>query len=82
MPSQGPPRAEFLTVAEVAGWLRVCPQTIRRYIQSGEIYAWNVGSLYKIPYSSVIRFLEEQRARVKPAATTRPRKGTDVGGGI
>ena len=51
---------DFLTVSEVARWLRVHDQTIRRYIQSGELYAWNVGQIYKIPYTSVMQFLDNQ----------------------
>lgn len=65
-PDSRPPwGTEFLTVAEVALWLRVCDQTVRRYIQEGDIYAWNVGQIYKIPFSSVVRFLEDQTKKKK-----------------
>lgn len=65
MPKRPPPGTDFLTVAEVAMWLRVCEQTVRRYIKTDELYAWNVGQLYKIPHSSVIKFLEEQTLKRK-----------------
>ena len=60
-PDSRPPwGTDFLTVQEVARWLRVCDQTVRRYIQSGDLYAWNVGQIYKIPHSSVLQFLDNQ----------------------
>lgn len=60
-PDSRPPwGTDFLTVQEVSKWLRVCDQTIRRYIRTGDMYAWNVGQIYKIPYSSVMQFLDNQ----------------------
>ncbi len=48
---------EFLTVREVAQPLRITGQTVRRWIQSGQITAQKVGRDWVIPTSELDRLL-------------------------
>ena len=63
---QGKPEAQkeakppYLTVAEVAGQLRVSNMTVYRLVQSGELAAVRVGRSYRIREDDVDRFLAER----------------------
>ena len=52
-------RATYLTVAEVAGMLRVSTMTVYRLIKSGELPAMRVGKSYRLAEADVDRFVAE-----------------------
>ncbi len=52
--------SRFVTVAEVAGLLRVSNMTVYRLIQSGQIAAVRVGRSYRIRETDVDRYLADQ----------------------
>ena len=54
---KGEARPTYLTVAEVAGQLRVSNMTVYRLVQSGELAAVRVGRSYRIREDDVDRFL-------------------------
>jgi excisionase family DNA binding protein len=51
------------TVEEVASGLAVHPETVRKWIKSGELEATNLGGRagYRISKSAIDRFLKERR---------------------
>ena len=52
-------REDLLTVEEVANWLRVNPQTVRHWIDRGELHALHVGArTVRVRQSDLDRFLE------------------------
>ena len=53
----------YLTVAEVAGQLRVSNMTVYRLVQSGDLAAVRVGRSYRIRDDDVDRFLAERYTR-------------------
>ncbi len=53
----------LLTVAEVAGAMRVSNMTVYRLIKSGELPAVRVGKGYRIREHDVERFLEERSVK-------------------
>jgi excisionase family DNA binding protein len=55
--SKGEGKPSYLTVAEVAGQLRVSNMTVYRLVQSGELAAVRVGRSYRIREDDVDRFL-------------------------
>ncbi|MEX2658294.1 MAG: helix-turn-helix domain-containing protein [Acidimicrobiales bacterium] len=52
-------RTRFLTVAEVAGMLRVSTMTVYRLIKAGDLPATRVGKSYRLAEEDVDRFLAE-----------------------
>jgi excisionase family DNA binding protein len=52
--------SSFVTVAEVAGQLRVSNMTVYRLIQAGQLAAVRVGRSYRIRDVDVDRYLAEQ----------------------
>jgi excisionase family DNA binding protein len=52
--------SSFVTVAEVAGQLRVSNMTVYRLIQSGQLAAVRVGRSYRIRDTDVDRYLADQ----------------------
>jgi DNA binding domain, excisionase family len=62
VPPQQPPIATYL-VEDVARILHVCEQTVRRYIRHGELEAWQVGQLYRIPKYALEDFLGDCRLK-------------------
>ena len=55
--AQSSARARFLTVAEVAGLLRVSTMTVYRLIKAGELSAARVGRSYRVTEDDVDRYL-------------------------
>lgn len=55
--AQFPGKARFLTVAEVAGQLRVSNMTVYRLIKAQELAAVRVGKSYRIAEHDVDRYL-------------------------
>jgi len=55
--AQSSARARFLTVAEVAGLLRVSTMTVYRLIKAGELAAVRVGKSYRVAEDDVDRYL-------------------------
>ncbi|WP_298253872.1 helix-turn-helix domain-containing protein [uncultured Arthrobacter sp.] len=53
---------QFLTVAEVAGMMRVSKMTVYRLVHAGELPAVQFGRSYRVPESAVEDFV--RRARV------------------
>src|SRR5579871_3215112 len=49
----------FLTVAEVAGWLKLNQQTVRNWIDQGSLPAVRVGRRVRIKRSDLDRVLDE-----------------------
>jgi excisionase family DNA binding protein len=52
-----PERARFLTVAEVAGQLRVSNMTVYRLIKAGRLASVRVGKSYRVREDDVDRYL-------------------------
>lgn len=50
-------RSRFLTVAEVAGQLRVSTMTVYRLIKAGQLAAVRVGRSYRVREDDVDRYL-------------------------
>ena len=50
---------KFLTVAEVAGVMRVSKMTVYRLIHSGEMQAVRVGRSFRVPEAVVTDYLRE-----------------------
>lgn len=57
MPSDGASH-DVLTVGEVAEWLRVTPQTVRRLIAEGQLPAKMVGREWRLQRCKVQAFLD------------------------
>lgn len=55
--AQSQSRPTFLTVAEVAGLLRVSTMTVYRLIKAGELAAVRVGKSYRVREDDVDRYL-------------------------
>ncbi len=55
----------LLTVAEVAGAMRVSNMTVYRLIKSGELPAVRVGKNYRLRETDLERFLEERSVRTE-----------------
>ena len=55
--SQSDARARFMTVAEVAGLLRVSSMTVYRLIKAGDLAAVRVGKSFRVREDDVDRFL-------------------------
>ena len=53
-----PPRAQFLTVAEVASLMRVSKMTVYRLVHNGELPAVRVGKSFRVPEKAVHAYLE------------------------
>ena len=52
-----PPRAQFLTVAEVASLMRVSKMTVYRLVHNGELPAVRVGRSFRVPEHAVHEYL-------------------------
>jgi excisionase family DNA binding protein len=52
-------RARFLTVAEVAGTLRVSTMTVYRLIKAGDLKAVRVGKSYRLTEQDVDEYLAD-----------------------
>jgi len=57
LPSTSNDRARFLTVAEVAGQLRVSTMTVYRLIKAGQLASVRVGKSYRVREDDVDRYL-------------------------
>jgi len=57
----------LLTVAEVAGLMRVSNMTVYRLIKAGELAAVRVGHSYRIREGEIERYLSERSVRVEGA---------------
>ena len=57
--NQTEPEEEYLTVAEVAGNLKLNQQTVRNWIDRGELPALRVGRRVRIKRSDYERYLQE-----------------------
>ncbi|MGN7978015.1 helix-turn-helix domain-containing protein [Microbacterium sp. 22195] len=58
----------FLTVAEVAGLMRVSKMTVYRLVHSGELPAIRFGRSYRVPESAVAEALQRPIADDGPIA--------------
>ena len=54
----------FLTVAEVAGMMRVSKMTVYRMVHSGELPAIRFGRSFRVPESAVVAVLQNGVADV------------------
>ncbi|HEY7659638.1 MAG TPA: helix-turn-helix domain-containing protein [Actinomycetota bacterium] len=57
----------LLTVAEVAGTMRVSNMTVYRLIKAGELPALRVGKNYRVRESDVDRYLSQRSVQVEGA---------------
>jgi excisionase family DNA binding protein len=55
------PRTIFFTITEVAQSLRVCPRTVRRWIDSKALPAHQLGRLVRISQADLAAFLAAHR---------------------
>jgi excisionase family DNA binding protein len=62
---EGPVAGSLLTVAEVAGVLRVSNMTVYRLIKAGELPAIRVGKSFRIHQRELTAFLSEGVVRVE-----------------
>ena len=53
------PEVSFLTVAEVAGMMRVSKMTVYRLVHSGELPAVRVGRSFRVPEKAVHDYLRD-----------------------
>ncbi len=53
-----PGPVQFLTVAEVAGMMRVSKMTVYRLVHAGELPAARVGRSFRVPEQAVHQYLE------------------------
>ncbi len=58
--AQSHARARFLTVAEVAGLMRVSTMTVYRLIKAGDLAAVRVGKSFRIKEEDVDAFLAKR----------------------
>lgn len=49
--------AELLTVNEAAGLAKVCHHTVRRWIRTGKLAAYNSGMRVRVDRAEVLKFL-------------------------
>jgi excisionase family DNA binding protein len=54
---------QFLTVAEVAGLMRVSKMTVYRLVHSGELTAVRVGRSFRVPEHAVHAYLRDAFSR-------------------
>ena len=76
LPNVAAERQQFLTVQEIAGILKLNPQTVRNWIGRGTLPAHRVGRLVRIRRADFEQLLET--SRVEPKVAPRP---DDDGGG-
>jgi len=55
MPPVGKPL--FLTPEELAEALRVSPETVRRWLRTGEVKGHRAGRLWRVPWEEGVRLL-------------------------
>ncbi len=54
-----PMESPYLTSAEVAAYLRVDPQTVRRWCASGQLPAIRAGRVFRMKLADVERFVQQ-----------------------
>ena len=54
-------RESIYTIREVADWLKVTDQSVRRWIKSGQLPAAKLGHDWRVLESDVVRFIEKRR---------------------
>ena len=54
-------RENIYTVQEVAEWLKVTDQSVRRWIKVGTLPAAKIGHDWRVHESDVVKFIEERR---------------------
>jgi len=80
--SQNEPEEEYLTVAEVAGNLKLNQQTVRNWIDRGELPALRVGRRVRIKRSDYERYLSEgYNGGTPPERVSAGPSGEDFWGG-
>jgi excisionase family DNA binding protein len=63
-PAPRPAPVRFLTVAEVAGIMRVSKMTVYRLVHTGELAAVRVGRSFRVPEAAVRDYLSDARTDV------------------
>ena len=56
-----PSQLRLLTLAEVAGFLRVSPKTVRRLVASGRLRCVRLGRVLRFQLADLFRFVEARR---------------------
>jgi excisionase family DNA binding protein len=67
------PRAELMTVSEVASMMRVSNMTVYRLIKGGDLGAVRVGKNYRIRKNDVLAYLMRQSVHFPEAGQTEDR---------
>ena len=67
------PRAELMTVTEVASMMRVSNMTVYRLIKAGDLGAVRVGKNYRIRKNDVLAYLMRHSVRSQPGGETEER---------
>lgn len=50
-------RTQLLTVDQLAGFLQVCPETVRRYVRSGDIKSVKLGRSHRFSKEQIEDFI-------------------------
>ncbi len=56
----------FLTVADIAEWLRVSPQMVYKQIKIGDLPAVKIGRRLVVSNEDVQRFIEKKQTSAEP----------------
>ena len=63
VPSHPGPDDELRTISETAKHLRISERQVHRLIRSGDLIAYKVGRLWRLPTSSIGGYLSRNRYR-------------------
>lgn len=64
-------QVKFLTVAEVAGAMRVSRMTVYRLVHAGEMPAVRVGKSFRVPQDALDRYLADARIDIEDTEENR-----------
>ncbi len=55
------PLPAFYSVTETAKFLKVCPRTVRRWIEKGDLKVYRFGRQIRITDSDLVTFIRQRR---------------------
>jgi excisionase family DNA binding protein len=74
--SEQPGRVRYLTVEEVAEFVRVSRMTVYRWIRSGDLPAVRVGRSFRIPQDGLDAFLRSSSTLPQPETRDQQRRSS------